>query len=76
MSKCIDDYYNRVYVPWMNAEPFERYQIEKQFQGVHEFKPEYRGECYTADFDGQHPTAIEKNIEALMARIKREMENQ
>lgn len=76
MSKCIDDYYNRIYLPWMKSEPFERYQIEKQFEGVHEFKPECRGECYTADFNGRHPKSIEKNMSLLIKRIEQEMENQ
>ena len=75
MSKCIDDYYNRVYLPWMNSEPFEKYQIEKNYQGVHEFKPEYRGDCYTADFEGSHPKAIENNIKILRRRIARELQN-
>jgi hypothetical protein len=59
----------------MNSEPFEKYQIEKNYQGVHEFKPEYRGDCYTADFEGLHPKAIENNIKILRRRIARELQN-
>lgn len=76
MSKCIDDYYNRVYLPWMAAEPFERFQIEREFQGVHEFKPEHRGDCYTADFEKEHPKSIIKNMPSLLKRIEREMKNE
>jgi hypothetical protein len=75
MSKCIDDYYNRVYLPWMKLEPFERYHLEKEYEGVHEFKAEYRGECYTAEFEGRHPQAIAKNMNSLKRRIDMELDN-
>ena len=39
--------------------------IEKLFKGVHEFKPEYRGECYTEKFTGEHPESILKNMKEL-----------
>jgi len=71
--KCIDDYYNTIYFPWMHADELERYQIERKYLGVHEFKPEYRGDCFTAEFEGRHPESIEKNLENLKARIKKEL---
>ena len=74
--KCIGDYYNKIYLPWMNGEEFDRYQLEKEYQGVHEFRPEYRGPCYTEPFTGNHPQAIESNIEELKNRINREMQNE
>jgi hypothetical protein len=75
MHKCIDDYYNNVYLPWMNSEPFERFQIEKRYEGVHEFKPEYRGDCYTAEFEGIHPRAIQDNLQNLTTRILMELQD-
>ena len=71
--KCIDDYYNRVYLPWVSSSPEDRYFLEKEFLGVHEFKSEYRGECFTADFTGQHPLAIQNNLDVLKQRIEREL---
>ena len=74
--KCIGDYYNKIYLPWMKGEEFDRYQLEKEYQGVHEFKPEYRGPCYTEPFTGKHPKAIESNLEKLKNRIKKELQNE
>jgi hypothetical protein len=71
--KCIDNYYNEVYLPWINADEYERYEIEKKYVGVHEFKPEYRGACFTATFEGTHPNAIVKNMEQLQHRIEKEL---
>jgi hypothetical protein len=73
LSKCIDDYYNSIYIPWIKSADLERYEIEKKYSGVHEFKPEYRGDCFTAEFDGTHPRAIERNIDELKHRIVREL---
>ena len=72
--KCIDDYYNTIFLPWTLSEPYERYHIEKQFSGVHEFKPEYRGDCYTTEFESEHPQAIKNNIENLKKRIQEELD--
>tara|TARA_R110000851_G_scaffold54271_5_gene128239 strand:- start:654 stop:1535 length:882 start_codon:yes stop_codon:yes gene_type:complete len=71
--KCIDDYYSRIYLPWILGEEFDRFQLEKEFQGVHEFKPEFRGPCYTEPFQGEHPKAVENNLEKLNNRIKKEL---
>ena len=50
-------------------------EIEKKYLGVHEFKPEIRGDCFTADFDGKHPKSIETNLAALKQRIQEEIKN-
>jgi len=73
LNKCIDDYYNKIYLPWMTADEIERYQLEKVFGGVHEFKPEFRGDCFTADFCGVHPASITQNLPRLKNRIKEEL---
>ena len=74
--KCIDDYYNKIYLPWMKGEDFDRYQLEKEYQGVHEFKPEYRGACYTEPFENTHPQAIGSNLKKLKNRIKKELQDE
>ena len=72
--KCIDDYYNTIFLPWVLSEPYERYHLEKQFLGVHEFKPEYRGDCYTTEFESEHPRSINNNIKELQKRIQEELD--
>ena len=71
--KCIDDYYNKIYLPWMKGEDFDRFHLERKYEGVHEFKPEYRGPCYTEQFIGEHPESIRNDLQELNDRIMREM---
>jgi hypothetical protein len=59
----------------MQADRIEKFQIERKYLGVHEFKPEYRGDCFTADFDGSHPKSIERNIETHKIRIEEELKD-
>ena len=73
LHKCIDDYYNTIFKPWMTSSELDRYDIEKRYLGVHEWKPEYRGDCFTADFYGEHPKAILDNLDNLKERIEREI---
>ena len=74
MSKCIDQYYENIYLPWVTSSELDRYEIEKKYSGVHEWKPAYRGPCFTADFDGTHPEAIANSMEAFKNRITKELE--
>lgn len=62
MNKCIDGYFENVYLPWIAGKNTE---VEKTYVGVHEFKPEYRGPCYTKLFEGTHPKAIERDMNQL-----------
>jgi len=62
MNKCIDNYYEKVYLPWVSGNKAE---VEFEYKGVHEFKPEYRGPCYTTVFTGTHPQAIERDMHIL-----------
>jgi len=75
-DKCIDGYFKKVYLPWVNSSEMQRYQIEKQYLGVHEFKQQFRGECFTAPFVGEHPEAIQKNLLSLTRRFNEELENE
>ena len=74
MFKCIDDYYENVFSPWVSSSELDRYDIEKKYSGVHEWKPEYRGPCFTADFEGTHPEAIVNSMNDFKDRMNRELE--
>jgi hypothetical protein len=74
--KCIEDYYQKIYLPWISSDELSRFEIERQFDGVHEFKPQYRGDCYTADFSGEHPHSIEKNLDDFKNRITQELKGE
>jgi hypothetical protein len=73
-DNCIDNYFENVYLRWMNAPTLEdKFQVEKTQLGVHEFKPEVRGESFTKAFFGKHPPSIEKSIVELQKRINDEL---
>jgi len=57
-NMCIDNYYNNVFNPWINGDDDIKQQIETQYKGVHEWKPQHRGDCFTAKFEGTHPQSI------------------
>lgn len=61
-DRCIDDYYNNVFKPWFEGDDNIKQQIEQKYLGVHEWKPEYRGECFTNKFTETHPASIIKNF--------------
>lgn len=72
---CIDNYFSKVYLPWVTGGRDQKQQIEEIYLGVHEFKPHVRGECYTSSFGGyteHHPAAITKN----MVHLEDKFENQ
>ena len=69
-DNCIDDYFNRVYLPWVAG---DKDGVESQFLGPHEFKPHYRGACYTAKFTGTHPKAIQNNMSDLQNKFNTQL---
>lgn len=71
-ENCIDNYYEEVYLPWVNGDESKRIEVERKYYGVHEFKPHVRGECYTNKFRLSHPESIKRDIEIL----KNEFSNQ
>lgn len=71
-DNCIDNYFEEIYVPWMLAD--DKITVEQKYQGAHEFKPEYRGECYTAKFSGTHPVIIEERLDQLQEKINLQLE--
>jgi len=64
-SNCIDNYFERIYKPWVLGSASSKDEIEKEFLGVHEFNPAIRGPCYTEPFLGTHPEAIELDFKDL-----------
>lgn len=54
-DRCMDDYYDGFWVPWVNGTDEQREELERANQGVHEFKPATRTPCYTLPFTGEHP---------------------
>jgi len=73
-EKCIDDYYHRVYLPWVLGDNLKRKAIEDEFQGVHEWKPAYRGEARTAIMDhGSHPSPIISAWASLKAEFDHQL---
>ena len=71
-QNCIDDYYQNVYLPWVKSDSINRKFIESKYLGVHEFKPEVRGNCYTEAFKWKHPESIIKD----MCELKEEFNSQ
>jgi hypothetical protein len=72
----IQDYWNKLYVPWMRAKTEkEKLQIEQPTKGVQEWLPHRRGSAFTAKFTGQHPDSIKKSINDLKKRINKELKD-
>lgn len=65
----IPNYYETVYLPWVRGNVISRRVLETRYQGVHEWIPERRGPCFTTSFRDSHPTAIEQNMPALVAKF-------
>tara|TARA_R110002049_G_scaffold275720_4_gene453817 strand:+ start:2643 stop:3539 length:897 start_codon:yes stop_codon:yes gene_type:complete len=72
LSKCIDNYFDLVYLNWVQGNEENRVFVESFWNGVHEFKPEYRPSAKTEPFTGTHPKSIEDNFQALKERFDKE----
>tara|TARA_R110000824_G_scaffold57875_1_gene157153 strand:- start:1115 stop:2002 length:888 start_codon:yes stop_codon:yes gene_type:complete len=68
MDNCIDNYYETIYEPWVKH-PELRKEIEEKWEGVHEFKPKFRGPCYPKKFDGEHPPKIIESLDVLQNKF-------
>lgn len=62
---CIDDYYKNVWYPWAIGFGWERLEIESKYRGVHEFKPEVRGDCFPVPYHGSMHPLILRDMEVL-----------
>ena len=72
-NNCIDNYFNEIYLPWVLGDEKEKKIIEDKFLGVHEFKPQIRGECRTNKFENIHPESIMDNMENLLKIYKEQL---
>jgi len=66
---CIENYFDNVYLPWVSG---QKERVENQFRGVHEFK--VRGDCYTAEFVGEHPESILQDMETLKETFSQQLD--
>lgn len=68
-GNCIENYFNEVWLKWVTARNFDKIEIEKKYNGVQEFKPSARGECFTKPFEGEHPEVIKKYLPELKEKF-------
>ncbi len=68
-DNAIDNYFENVYLPWIEGDYYKKMEIEDRYDGVHEFKPQFRGSCRTAEFNQLHPESIQKNLEFLKTKF-------
>lgn len=73
MGGNIPDYFDRVYLPWVTGDSVEKYRIEEEFDGVHNWTPNRRGSCRTVMFDGEHPAEIQRVMPQLQRRLRMEL---
>jgi len=73
LDNCIDDYFDEVYYPWVMGNDRGKKLVEDCYNGVHEFKPQYRGECRTKPFEGTHPEAIANNLGPLKLKFHNQL---
>ncbi|MDD5013493.1 MAG: hypothetical protein PHW73_00140 [Atribacterota bacterium] len=74
MHNCIDNYFMKIWLPWVIGGTELRKKIEDEYKGVHEFKPSYRGECRTMAFTGKHPPVIQRDLKLLKAKFNEQLE--
>ena len=73
-ENCIDNYFHEIYLPWVIGDDSEKEKIERKFIGVHEFKPNIRGECYTNKFILDHPESIKRDMDKLIWEFNIQLE--
>ena len=69
-NNCHPNYFNEIYLPWITGNK----EVEKAWNGVHEFLPQIRGHSYTEPFPGTHPDSIRDNMINLELRISNELQ--
>ena len=72
-TMCIPGYFREVFIAWARGNEEARREIEKKYQGVHNFRANRRGPCFTQKFTGQHPESIQKRLPQLQARFDQEL---
>lgn len=74
-DNCIDNFFEEVWLPWVLGNDEDKKEIEQKYKGIHEFKPNYRGECYSAHFQGHHPQVILDNMKDLQNKFNCQLQN-
>lgn len=74
-GQCIPDYFNRLWLPWVMY-PNVREELEKQYNGVHEFAPAMRGPTFTIPYPGSHPAIIRHYMPAFMEQFNKELKEE
>jgi glycosyltransferase involved in cell wall biosynthesis len=69
----IPEYFRQVYLPWVLGDDATKEALEAQWQGVHDWLPARRGDCFTRAFDHVHPDAIAVRLDALHAQFDKEL---
>lgn len=72
-GNCIENYFQNVWLKWVNGNLSEKGEIEEQYKGVQEFKPTARGECFTKPFTGEHPEVIKKYLPELREKFYKQL---
>lgn len=72
-GQCIPDYFRDVWLNWVRSNEMGRLVTERKWKGVQEFMPSARGECYTEEYTGVHPPAIQAAMPELLAKFDREL---
>lgn len=72
-DNCIDDYFKEIYLPWVLNKNDDRTKVENKYRGVHEYKPNYRGDCKTTKFNDRHPESIEENLGILKDKFNNQL---
>ena len=70
---CIDNYFKNIYLPWVIGDHMDKYYVETQYRGVHEYQPAARGDCYTEQFNGSHPEAITRDLDELKIKFNEQL---
>lgn len=73
-GKFIPDYFNTIYLPWINGTDEERVALELKYSGVHEYRPEFRGSSMTRAFEGTHPAPIARDMHLLLEKFNKQLE--
>ena len=73
-GNCIPNYFNDVFVPWVQGNAGDRAIIEGRWKGVQEFMPKARGEAYTELFTGNHPEIILRDMGQLKQKFNEQLQ--
>jgi len=71
-NNIIDNYFRDVWLAWV-LNPDKRQEIERENDGVQEFKKTARGDAFTIPFTGEHPLVIQKYMPELIEKFNKQL---